>query len=167
MMKHKNKTNQINKLSTPVKITALLGVTLIELLIVIAILAVLASIAMPSYQEYIKKADIVTAKADIIAIEQRIVRFYADNTRYPTDAAELGGLPTDPWGNPYVFQSFEGLNGAGRKRKDKNLVPINTDFDLYSMGPDGRTVAPLTAKHSRDDIIRANNGAFIGVAEDY
>ena len=30
----------------------------------------------------------------------------------------------------------------------------------------GRTSPPLTAKHSRDDIARANNGAFIGVASD-
>jgi hypothetical protein len=50
---------------------------------------------------------------------------------------------------------------------DHSLVPINTDFDLYSMGPDGRNSPPLTAKHSRDDIVRANNGAFIGVASDY
>jgi len=46
-------------------------------------------------------------------------------------------------------------------------VPINTDFDLYSMGPDGRSAPPLTAKHSRDDIVRANDGAFIGLASDY
>ena len=52
-------------------------------------------------------------------------------------------------------------------RKDKNLVPINTDFDLYSLGKDGLSAGPLTAKDSRDDIVRANNGAFIGRAEDY
>lgn len=56
---------------------------------------------------------------------------------------------------------------VGKKRKDKSLHPLNTDYDLYSMGPDGRSVSPLTAKASRDDIIRANNGGFIGVAEDY
>jgi general secretion pathway protein G len=35
------------------------------------------------------------------------------------------------------------------------------------MGPDGRTAPPLTARYSRDDIVRANNGAFVGVAADY
>ena len=61
------------------------------------------------------------------------------------------------------------MEGAsvGKKRKDKSLHPLNSDYDLYSMGPDGRSVSPLTAKASRDDIIRANNGGFIGVAEDY
>ena len=46
-------------------------------------------------------------------------------------------------------------------------MPLNSDFDLYSMGPDGQTATPLTAKASRDDIVRANNGGFIGVASDY
>jgi general secretion pathway protein G len=59
--------------------------------------------------------------------------------------------------------------GASRSalRKDRNLVPINTDFDLYSMGPDGASAAPLTAAASQDDVVRANNGSFIGQAKDY
>ena len=52
-------------------------------------------------------------------------------------------------------------------RKDKNLVPVNTDYDLYSMGEDGRSVGPFTAKASRDDIVRANDGGFVGLAADY
>jgi len=35
------------------------------------------------------------------------------------------------------------------------------------MGKDGASVPPLTAKASRDDIIRANDGRFIGLASDY
>ena len=73
----------------------------------------------------------------------------------------------DPWGNAYVYLSFEGLRGLGRMRKDKNLVPVNSDFDLYSMGPDGRTALPFTAAASRDDIVRANDGGYVGKAENY
>ena len=57
--------------------------------------------------------------------------------------------------------------GVGEVRKDRNLVPINTDYDLYSAGPDGNSVPPLTAAASRDDIVRANDGRFIGKAEEY
>jgi len=46
-------------------------------------------------------------------------------------------------------------------------VPINSDYDLYSKGPDGLSLKPLTAAPSRDDIVRANNGSFIGIAADY
>lgn len=59
------------------------------------------------------------------------------------------------------------VNGNGAKRKDRNLVPLNTDYDLYSRGPDGQSVSPLTAAKSKDDIIRANNGGYVGTAEDY
>lgn len=66
----------------------------------------------------------------------------------------------------------QGGNGGGgggqiQPRKDRFLVPINSDFDLYSMGKDRETVAPLTAKKSHDDIVRANDGAFVGLASDF
>ncbi|HQU13791.1 MAG TPA: prepilin-type cleavage/methylation domain-containing protein, partial [Thermodesulfobacteriota bacterium] len=76
-----------------------------------------------------------------------------------------------PWGNPYQYLPIYGHLGdqgyMNRTRKDHNLHPINSDFDLYSMGPDGQSVKPLTGGQSRDDIIRANDGAFIGKASTY
>lgn len=57
--------------------------------------------------------------------------------------------------------------GSGQPRKDHFLHPINSDFDLYSMGKDGDSVAPLTAQKSRDDIIRANDGGYYGVASNF
>jgi len=55
----------------------------------------------------------------------------------------------------------------GRARKDRFLVPINSDFDLYSMGRDGESVPPLAAPKSRDDVVRAANGAFVGLASKF
>jgi general secretion pathway protein G len=60
-----------------------------------------------------------------------------------------------------------GGNPPVQPRKDRFLVPINSDFDLYSMGKDRETVAPLTAKKSHDDIVRANDGAFVGLASEF
>jgi len=60
-----------------------------------------------------------------------------------------------------------GGGGPTQPRKDRFLVPINSDFDLYSMGKDRDTVAPLTAKVSQDDIVRANDGAFVGLASEF
>ena len=45
---------------------------------------------------------------------------------------------------------------VGKMRKNRFLVPINSEYDLYSMGKDGKTQMPLTAKASRDDVIFAN-----------
>jgi len=57
--------------------------------------------------------------------------------------------------------------GIGGARKDRFLVPINSDFDLYSMGVDGESVGPLTAIKSHDDIIRANDGGYYGLASNF
>jgi general secretion pathway protein G len=84
----------------------------------------------------------------------------------PADLSEIGQLlKKDPWGRPYVYQDLS-IPGA-KARKNKALHPLNTYFDLYSMGKDGQTVLALTAGPSRDDIIVANDGRFVGMAKDY
>jgi general secretion pathway protein G len=69
---------------------------------------------------------------------------------------------------PYYYLNIAAAGpGKGAFRKDGKLNPLNSDFDLYSAGADGVSMGPLSAKASRDDIVRANNGAFIGLGEDY
>ena len=57
-----------------------------------------------------------------------------------------------------------GVSGA---RKDRFLVPINSDFDVYSMGQNLDTVAPLNPPKSQDDVIRASDGGFYGLARNF
>jgi general secretion pathway protein G len=146
------------------------GFQLIELLIALAVISVLAMVAIPSYSSYRDKVDNADAAADITTITQAIERYYSEYNHYPDSLADvrLDNLQ-DPWQHPYQYLRINGagLKGKGALRKDKSLVPINTDYDLYSMGKDGVTMAPLTAQNSKDDIIRANNGKFIGLAADY
>ena len=145
------------------------GMTFIEVVIALAIVAILAMLAIPAYQDYIDKANRSKAIADITAIEQAIDRYrIIHNEALPDSLGDLD-LDTlaDPWGNPYQYLNISTVKGNGKLRKDQNLVPINSDYDLYSSGKDGESVGPLTAAKSRDDIIRANNGSFIGLAEDY
>ena len=143
---------------------------LIELMMAVAIIAILGSIAVPSYSLIMDKVDNAQAAVDIKSIEQAIERFYVQNTRYPDGLGEIGfnSLP-DPWGNTYQYLRIDGadIKGKGLFRKDKALNPVNSDYDLYSMGKDGQTKLPFTAKASKDDVVRANNGRFIGLAEDY
>ncbi len=47
------------------------------------------------------------------------------------------------------------------------MNPVNSDYDLYSKGPDGDTQKQFTAAKARDDIVRANNGRYYGTAEDH
>jgi general secretion pathway protein G len=149
------------------------GFTLVELLITILIVGILAAIAIPSYKKQIEKAKESTAISDIGLIAMRLKNIMAeDPTALPPDLATINSgnlLPLiDPWGNPYRYLPIYGHpENLSNVRKDHSLHPINSDFDLYSMGPDGQSVRPLTAAKSRDDILRANDGAFFGKASTY
>jgi len=140
--------------------------TLIELLMTMALLALVTSIAYPSYASQVNKSRTAQAIAEIVQLEMDLERYITQNGALPgtLEAASMQRL--DPWGNAYGYLPMEGAK-VGQVRKDKSLHPLNTDYDLYSKGPDGKSVSPLTAKSSRDDIVRANNGAFVGVAADY
>lgn len=143
------------------------GFTLIELLIALLILAVIAAIAWPSYSEYRERVLVAHAVTDIVGMNVALHHYITDNHEPPASLAAIGAAgKLDPWGNPYVYVDLA-TAGVGGARKNKNLVPINTDFDLYSKGRDGRSAAPLTAAQSRDDVILANDGAFIGLASNY
>jgi len=142
--------------------------TLIEILFAVAILSVLGLLAMPAYKDYRERVRVAEAVIDIGAIQSKIKHFIDDNRTPPDDLAQVGEAGRlDPWGNPYQYLNLETAKGNGKARKNRNLVPINSDFDLYSMGKDGASLGPLTAKESRDDIVRANDGRFIGLAKEY
>lgn len=145
------------------------GFTLLELMLVLTVFGVLTAIGVATYDAHRERIMYMTAVSDIGHLQVEIGRFGLDNNnQLPATLADIGrGGMLDPWGRPYCYLSFSGLHGSGQMRKDHNLVPLNSDFDLYSMGPDGATQAPLTPKVSHDDIIRANDGRYIGWAKDY
>ena len=147
------------------------GFTLIESMIAIAIVGILASIAVPNYIKYKEKARFVVAITDMKLIEKKIAHFVVDNDELPDDLSEIGmDKVLDPWGNPFNYLKIQGNDGKGKgfkPRNDHSLHPINTDFDLYSVGKDGKSTAPLTAKISQDDLIRANNGGYFGLVSNY
>lgn len=144
------------------------GFTLIELMMVVAIIGTLASIAIPNFMSYRERAVFAGVIVDFKNIETAAYAFYADNNRFPNTLIEAGlGNPKDPWGNPYVYYPIDNVPKGIKIRKNKSLHPVNTDFDLYSIGKDGKSVAPFTAKASQDDIVRANNGAYLGLVKNY
>lgn len=146
------------------------GFTLVELVIVIAIVGVLAAIAVPSYHSYRDRVLVAQAQSDIVTLAVAISLYRLDSRLLPDSLADVGKAGMlDPWKNPYKYLKLSPLDKRlmGSVRKDKNLVPINSDYDLYSMGKDGTTAAPLTAKASQDDIVRANDGRFVGLAADH
>jgi general secretion pathway protein G len=141
-------------------------------MVALTVVGLLAAIAVPTYAAVIARQKIGVAARELQDIAMIIERYRTLHFEIPETLAELGmdaDLLEDPWGREYQFLNFNspapGING--RIRKDHNLHPLNTEFDLYSFGKDGQSRAPLTARPSRDDVIWARDGGFVGLAEDF
>ena len=135
------------------------------------VLGLLMGMVVPKAEDFVHRARVTKAIGDINAIQLDIDAFAASTDSLPTSLAEIGrdGF-LDPWGNPYVYNNFSLSNGNGvpqGARRDRFLVPINSTYDLFSMGKDGRSVPALTAGASKDDIVRGNDGGFIGLGNLY
>lgn len=143
------------------------GFTLAEILIAIAVVAILVSVAVVTYSQYLERTRVANAQFTIRALAAKITLYEIDARAYPVSLAQLGADPLDPWGRPYVYLDLTTIKGKGAARKDRNLYPLNTDFDLYSLGKDGVSKAQITNKESLDDVIRASDGAFVDLAKNF
>lgn len=115
------------------------GFTLVELLVVLVILGLLAALVGPKLFPKLGKGKEAAAKAQIELLGQALDQFRLDTSRYPSTQEGLEvlttnpgidkwegpylkkGLPKDPWGKPYHYQS-PGTHG---------------EYDIFSYGRDG------------------------------
>ena len=136
------------------------GFSLVEMLIVVALIMTVSALVVPMLVESLEQSRDAKAIADLEWIAGMLLAFEVEYGRLPDSLEELFHpqvVPTDPWGNEYQYLKIRGGSAPpGQRRKDRFLVPISSDFDLYSMGPDGQSAAPLTSALSRDDRLGKN-----------
>lgn len=143
------------------------GFTLVELLGVVAVLGILAALGVTSSRNALTRGRNGQAIVEILEIDVQIQEFLSSYDSLPASLAGIGRAGAlDPWGNPYGYGRIPDLT-TGAVRKDKFLVPLNSDFDLWSRGADGLTASPLRSIYSLDDIVRANDGKFVGLGSTY
>lgn len=143
------------------------GFTLIELMLTVGLVALLAAIAMPSYTAYAERARVTQAVLDIRVMASAIQKYQNDNNALPATLAQVNlSDKIDPWGRPYVYYNIV-ANGKNGCRRDRALNPLNSDFDLYSVGRDGQTRKQITQKPSLDDVLRIGDNAYVGLASQY
>ncbi len=143
---------------------ASLGFTLIELMTVTVVLGTLAGMAMVRTSYTVEQARIAKATGDIRALTQDVFGYQTASAGHalPPGLADIdrAGL-LDPWGRPYVYVLF---STGGIPRTDVFGVDLNTDFDVFSVGPDGASTTSIVAGPSQDDVLLGNDGGFIGRA---
>ncbi|MFB3113216.1 MAG: type II secretion system protein, partial [Gemmatimonadales bacterium] len=98
---------------------ARIGITLIEMLIVIAIIGTIMAIALPMFQSALDQARVARAIGDINTLQTDIAAYEAGGKGLPESLATIGRASlVDPWGSPYQYLNFE-LATAGDKGADK------------------------------------------------
>jgi general secretion pathway protein G len=137
-----------------------------DLAVALAGVLLLGSFAIPAFNGYVERARVARAVSDIGTLSLQLYRWERDTSILPASLAEAGLTGDDPWGRPYVYRRAADARQT-ELRKDGELVPLNSDFDLYSLGPDGVSALALPAAPSHDDVVRAANGAYIGLAVNY
>jgi general secretion pathway protein G len=126
----------------PVVLGASSGFSLVEMLVVLTIIALILGLVGPRVLSYLGESRVKTAKIQIESLGSALDLFYLDAGRYPSTAEGLnalvqrpaglaiwngpyvkgGRLPSDPWGNPYLYRS-----------------PVQTaPYEIVSLGSDGQ-----------------------------
>ncbi|MEM6987610.1 MAG: prepilin-type N-terminal cleavage/methylation domain-containing protein [Pseudomonadota bacterium] len=85
------------------------GFTLIELMIVIAIIGILASIAVPSYRDYVRKANAAEIVSLVNSLSQKAQLYYNENGVWANAAVGrdyLGVANNQAFGTDVVEQAF-------------------------------------------------------------
>lgn len=145
------------------------GVTVMELVIVVIIVTAVAIAAVPAISGYMDNIHNTEAVSRITNLELCLDKYYAENGKYPDSLARIGkDTLKDPWGRPFVYvplpKEEKSRRGVGRMAREHRV--INTDYDLYSLGKNGRTDLNINKERCWDDILRAYNGSYAGQAKD-
>jgi len=118
------------------------GVTLIELMVVIVIIGLLSGLIAPNVMQYIAKAKVAAAKAQIKHLHDAVRNYYIDTDEYPQSLEDLVTEPSgvEGWNRPdgYLDQATEVPLDPWKNEFEYRYPGTNSAFDIISFGKDGQ-----------------------------
>ncbi len=134
------------------------GFTLIEAMITVAIIAILASIALPAYNDYIRRAAVVEAFNFLSDYRVKMEQYYQDNRSY-------GTAPGSNCANGGVAPAWNNFQPANRKYFDFACTTgANTnEYTITATGKAGSAAAGhvYTVNHANTQTTTQFKGASV------
>jgi type IV pilus assembly protein PilE len=131
------------------------GFTLVEVMIAVAVVGVLSSVALPSFEDQLRKARRADVLISMMQIQSAQERFRTNNTRYGT-LADIG-VATTSASRHYTLQisaaqaeSYEALaTASGAQARDASCrfmkLSANGANWVYTSGPEASAANPADA----------------------
>lgn len=117
------------------------GFTLIELLIVVVIVGLLAAIALPSYQDYIRKGRRAEAKAELSRLAQAEHKWRVNHSTFTDSASDIPPVSTEYYTVAFVAGSGSAttfsitatpIAGTGQEKDRCGTLSINETGTISS-----------------------------------
>ena len=123
------------------------GVTLLELMVVVMVIGVLGMIAIPSYRQYVMRAQRTEAKTALLRIQANQERFYLANRTYSADPSELGFTDDLTERGTYTLE-IEGADATGytarATARDGGDIDMTADAQCTTFTIDSQGVRDAT-----------------------
>ncbi|WP_064601890.1 pilin [Photobacterium sp. J15] len=105
------------------------GFTLIELMIVVAVIGVLSAIALPAYQNYVKKSEAAAGLSTLRSLQTNIDNFIASNSGAFPEDSNLGDLG-----------AAKKMNKLGEIALDNKAQTVTFEFNTEASIPTTETL---------------------------
>ena len=122
-----------------------IGVTLLELLIVVLIIGILATLAIPRFRGIQDKVVLAEAKMGLRALADAIEYYYIENEKYPTPSGQGNPIPEVDFDDPesmywLYWTSYGGTEAACTAKDGKTYLDywkllIRLDLGGPTAGP--------------------------------
>lgn len=133
------------------------GFTLIEVMIVVAVIGILAAIAVPAYNDYVRRGQLPEAFNELSSYRAKMEQYYLDNRNYGSAAACADNATANSWNTfPKTIKYFTFTCATSNAQQNYTITATGASGSalghVYTINHNG---VRLTTKFKGSDLSTA------------